>query len=201
MIYIKAKKIHLVTLDFLSKGFTLIEVMSALVISGILLSIAVPSMNNFLMNQRLNDAQEAIVRGIALAQSNAKRYKETWAVTLTLEGDQYVVGAFPLSDYTLPLTTIPADVYDKCSEDGVVRTCSFTKLARVVEQKPGGTLSITGIRIDPKGHFDPDLLNGRFKVRIKNSAGGTSYGIRCVFPVGLLGATKIEDSATTGSCN
>lgn len=200
MLFIKKALINTKPFYSFEKGFTLIEVMSALVISGILLSIAIPSMNNFLMNQRLSQAHQALARAFGRSQAAAKQYKESWVVTLTLEGDRYVVGSFPLSGYTLPLTAIPTDVYTRCYELGIPKPCTFTKLHPAVEQRIASAADVSSLEIDEKGHFS-GLSNRRFKVKIKDSLGGASYGIRCVLAKDLLGSVKIEDSETTPQCD
>ena len=53
------------------KGFTLIELMVTIVIAGILLSIAIPSFQNFIIDSRLNSTATEFADAIRLARSEA----------------------------------------------------------------------------------------------------------------------------------
>lgn len=53
------------------KGFTLIELMVTLVIAGILLSIAIPSFQNLIIDSRLNATASDLADAVRLARSEA----------------------------------------------------------------------------------------------------------------------------------
>lgn len=63
-------------------GFTLIETMMVIVIVGVLAAIAAPSWVAFIETRRLSFAQDQIYRALLEAQSNAKRDKIAWQVSL-----------------------------------------------------------------------------------------------------------------------
>lgn len=54
-----------------SRGFTLIELMVTIVVAGILLSIAIPSFQNFIIDSRLNAAATELADAVRLARSEA----------------------------------------------------------------------------------------------------------------------------------
>lgn len=55
------------------KGFTLVEMMIAIVILAVLLSAAIPSFSTFMKNRRVRTATEAVLNGLGLARSEAIR--------------------------------------------------------------------------------------------------------------------------------
>ncbi|MBK6674523.1 MAG: GspH/FimT family pseudopilin [Proteobacteria bacterium] len=59
-----------------SRGFTLVELMTALGISAILVAIAVPTMRAFIENSRIRAASESLQNGLALARNEAVRRNE-----------------------------------------------------------------------------------------------------------------------------
>ncbi len=53
------------------QGFTLIELMFAAVIAGIVLAIAIPSMNQFVQNERLTSYTNTLITDLMLARAEA----------------------------------------------------------------------------------------------------------------------------------
>lgn len=71
---------------FLSKpstfsGFSFVEVLVAVVIIGILATLAIPSWQKLVINQRANRAQEQAYQALQRAKFNAKREKRDWLVS------------------------------------------------------------------------------------------------------------------------
>jgi type IV fimbrial biogenesis protein FimT len=59
-----------------ARGFTLIELMTALGVSAILVAIAVPSMRSFIENSRIRATSESMQNGMSLARNEAVRRNE-----------------------------------------------------------------------------------------------------------------------------
>lgn len=64
------------------EGFTLIEVIVTIIIVGILSAIVAPSWLNFVEVRRLNIAQDQIYRSVREAQSQAKKEKLPWKISI-----------------------------------------------------------------------------------------------------------------------
>lgn len=64
-------------------GFTLLELMAALVVGGILMSIAVPSMRTMMMNNRMATQTNAFLTAMSLARSEAIKRGVTIDVVAT----------------------------------------------------------------------------------------------------------------------
>ncbi|TVP64742.1 MAG: type II secretion system protein [Nodularia sp. (in: Bacteria)] len=74
--------------DVHPRGFTLLEILVALVLIGILSAIAAPSWLGFLNRQKVNTAQSQALSLLRNAQSNAKREKLNWQVCFWDDGSQ-----------------------------------------------------------------------------------------------------------------
>ena len=61
------------TVPFRLNGFTLIELMMTMVIVGILVTLAAPSFNNFVLKSRVNSAATELQMSLLLARSEAAK--------------------------------------------------------------------------------------------------------------------------------
>jgi len=74
------------TMNRTQTGFTLIELMIALTIAGILVTMAVPNFRDFVMNNRLSAATNDFITTLAMARSEAVKRGE--GVTICSSTDQ-----------------------------------------------------------------------------------------------------------------
>jgi type IV fimbrial biogenesis protein FimT len=80
----------------LSRGFSIIEMMVVITITGILMMIVVPSFQTYLQNLQIRSAAEALVAGLQIAKNEAIRRNvnvqlgmgtgTTWTITLVSDG-------------------------------------------------------------------------------------------------------------------
>lgn len=99
------------------KGFTLIEVMIAVAIIGILAAIAFPSYQDYVRKARRADAKEALLR-VQLEQEKWRANNATYSSALTMPTlDYYTImsaaGPGPTAtDYTVTATATGSQVHD-----------------------------------------------------------------------------------------
>jgi type IV fimbrial biogenesis protein FimT len=103
-----------------SKGVTLVELLVVIAILAISLTIAVPSVQELLRNNRVASQNNELVALITLAKSQAIRRNEDWQVELTSNGFSWVGNVRPAD------RTPEADEDAGCPErSGVVRCSNF----------------------------------------------------------------------------
>jgi type IV fimbrial biogenesis protein FimT len=130
------RRVHLIWATMMrSRGFTLIEIMVALAIFGLLIALAGPQLSAFLANSQVRNAGEAILNGVQQAQATAMRdnlptrlalTKTTgtggWEIIVADPATNTVPGANPASPCGAPVACAPGTVCNPeklfCLKDG-----------------------------------------------------------------------------------
>jgi prepilin-type N-terminal cleavage/methylation domain-containing protein len=112
----------------LASGFTLIEMLIVMMLVGILSAIAAPSWISFTNRQRVNAANDAVLRALRDAQREAKKKKLRYSVSFISVQDQVPkVIIYPAN--SIPTSTDPR----------------WTKLGEDIALKPGQVLLYSNI--------------------------------------------------------
>lgn len=156
------------------RGFSLIELVIAVAIMGILLSLAAPSFSAYLRNVKLRSAAEMFLTGIQLARSEAVRMNTSVEFLLT--------AADPLS------TNVATAAASTTGVNWMVRTAD---LATFIDGKFGiegsgrATASTISVKINdttPPANTDPDPPPAALVSSIVfDGLGRTSLGAPAVF--------------------
>jgi type IV fimbrial biogenesis protein FimT len=180
----------------LRAGFSLIEMMIAIVIAALLLVIGLPSMAIWINNTRVRTAGETLLAGLSLARIEAVRRNTTVRFQLVTDltsgcalseiGTSWVVSlADPTAacDVVPSETTAPQIIQKKSGAEATssvllqasgANTVRFNGVGRVTS--PGGVLNMTQIDItNPSGGVcqHDDAVNGTMRcLRIRISPGG-----------------------------
>ena len=103
-----------------NKGFTIIELMIAIIILTILLSIAIPSYRTITANTQIRSTTESIRSGLQIARAEAIKRNDT--VKFTLANDSsWVVGCQNVT------ANCPATIQNKTAKETSTSTISLVK--------------------------------------------------------------------------
>ncbi|MBO1055262.1 MAG: prepilin-type N-terminal cleavage/methylation domain-containing protein [Dolichospermum sp. JUN01] len=162
-----------------NSGFTFIEMMTALLMIGILSAIAAPSWFALIKTQHLNIAQDQVYQAMREAQSQAKKEKVKYQASFRTQNNilQWAVHEEKESDLNNPMI-------------------KWNDLDDSVQLDPKSTLQLSNgvrrVRFDDIGGVTPPLG----KITLSSKSGGTAK--RCVIVSTILGAMR---TARDNSCN
>ncbi len=118
---------------FAGGGFTLIELMLALLFFAIVTAIALPSFRGYIDNTKLKAAARQIVSDMVETQQRAKAENAQYRITLSLD---------PANTYTVERVTAPAQSQTKTlTEHGSIRITATTFTSNAVNFQTRGILS------------------------------------------------------------
>lgn len=165
------------------KGFTLIELMIAIAILGVIVGLAAPAMGDFLIRQRVSSQANELMLALAFARSEAVKSNTSIAIipaTNSSDGwsDGWCVG--------------PESSMNNCNHSSRLRT--FSAVSGVSVSSPYRTSN-------PKLYFKRDgTLNGAQPFRITSSKlKATGDDARCV-DIATQGRSSLRKVTRDASC-
>ena len=140
-----------------NRGFTMLELMVALTLAGIMLLAGLPSFTTFLRNAEIRSTAESIGNGLRLARSEATRLNQPVSFTLAGGGDpSWTINIF--NPVTGVLLQPSLDRYSKLEvgRSAMVATApanavavTFNGLGRIVSPSPIATPNLQQIDVRP----------------------------------------------------
>lgn len=146
----------MLTMRHNQRGFSLVELIVALVVVGTLVSIGIPSFKSWLQNSQLRATSESILAGLQLARAEAVR--RNTRVQFTLAGASF-------QDWTVGCATVVGDV----NADGVDDCPAIIQSRTSAEGTANATVAVDNATITFSGLGRADLA---MTADITNSVGG-----------------------------
>lgn len=178
------------------RAFTLIELMIAIAVLGVLLTLAAPSFRDFMLTQRLKSVSAQLVTDLQFARSEAASRGQAVSVR-TLPA----VGGRPMSCYIFFTDTakVPSNACDCREAEGSRCTASTAREIRSVILP-----STLGVRlstpVDQPDHVAFDPINGSIQTAVSNIAVGEPFVITAAIDGSRSLRTRISRAGRTSTC-
>jgi type IV fimbrial biogenesis protein FimT len=138
-----------------ARGFTILELMVALTIAAMLLSLGAPSFTAFLRNSEVRSTAEAISNGLRAARSEATRLNQPVSFTLAGGGDpSWAINVLELATAALVQPTLQTYSNLETGKNSKASIApanaiavTFNGLGRVISPSPIGTPNIQQIDV------------------------------------------------------
>lgn len=177
------------------RGFSLIELMIAIAIMGILLALGLPAYNTFISNAKLRASAQSFLSGLQLARSEAVRRNAGVDFVLTDEdvsGPNFdsVVTSATGRNWLIRTNNLTTYIEGKFGADGSGR--SMEQATPIAVSGPTGTITFNG--------FGGTTLGAAATFEFTNPSAGTCAGaggqVRCLnVTIAIGGQARICDPA------
>jgi type IV fimbrial biogenesis protein FimT len=142
---------------FRQQGFTVLELMITLVIAGILMGIGVPSMLQFIKNDRLTSYRNTLFTDLIQARSTSVQLNQPVTVCVSSNGTSCTSGSF--QDGWI--------IANDSNNNGVIESTELIKVQQAIQNDVNFFSSLTSITFDSRG-FSP---NSRGSISVCDSRG------------------------------
>jgi type IV fimbrial biogenesis protein FimT len=152
-----------------SRGFTLIELMVAIAVLGILITLAAPSFNGFIDRYRVKRAADTISAFLINTKSEAVKRNTTVRAVFNTTGASWCAGM--TTNATCDCTVTNANA---CQIDGVERVVRGSDYKNIALAVTGSTFAFTPLRgvANVAGNAEVTSANGlKIQVKVKNTTG------------------------------
>lgn len=165
-------------------GFTLVELLVAIVIAGMLFSLGIPSFREWIQNSQIRNGTEAIMNGFQLARAEAVRRNTNVQIVLTASTSP---SGF---DWKVQCVTATSGVQGDCpGGSGSIQAFSSTEGARNAQVDLGANVAFNGLgRVVSSVPAVSSLATGKFKFNVSSSAPGMS----CIEQGGKVRCLRVE---------
>ena len=154
-----------------STGFTLLEMMFAVVLVAILMGLALPSFTVYMQNLQIRAGSEALAAGVQLARAEAVRRNTAVQFVLTSPGPADIKTGWRVSTVAAPDEPLQTRLEDESPDAEVFVTppgttmLTFNGFGRVMNPNPDATLPISQLQIRNPNTTPGTCMAGGGKLR------------------------------------